>query len=405
MASAKLKKLIKEDKEYLFQNYGNRFAVNFVKGNGSYLFDQDSNKYIDFLSGISVCNLGHNFAPVKSAALKQVQAISHSSNFFINKEQIEAAKLLSESAFPGKTLFLNSGTEANEAIIKLVRKYGLTKGKKHTEIITFNNSFHGRTYGSMSATGQSKIHDGFGPIVPGFIYLPYNDLAQFNKTVRKNKNITAVMMELIQGEGGIHIAQKKFVTEVYKICKEKDIVLVIDEIQTGIGRTGTPFAFQHYNIIPDAITLAKGLGNGIPIGAVHTKKYLAEYFTRGVHGSTFGGNHVACAAAAVVLKELHKKSLIINIEKVSSFFLERLHELQKKLSIITEVRGMGLHIGIEVARSGPEIVQKALDQGLIINCTAGNVIRFMPPLNIPFATAKAGMKIFENIVLEEEGTV
>ncbi len=400
--SAKLKKLQKEDKDYLFQNYGDRLPVAFISGKDSILYDQDKKSYIDFFSGIAVCNLGYNNKIIKKAANDQIKNMIHTSNWYLNPQQINAAKALHSVSFPGKTLWVNSGTEANEAAIKLARRYGLSKSKKTYNIITFDNSFHGRTYGSMSATAQQKIHGGVGPVVDGFTYLPLNDIKKFKKAV--NKTIAAVMIELVQGEGGINIVDNAFLQEVYAICNEKDILLIVDEVQTGIGRTGLAFAYQHYNIIPDIMTLAKGLGVGFPIGALHAKGFLSDYFPGGSHGTTFGGNHVNCAVAEAVLKEVKKPALQKNVQKTAAFIMDSLQQLSQQVAIIKEVRGLGLHIGIELTIPGMDLVKKALQQGLVINCTAGNVIRIMPPLNINMQTVKAGMKIFESIMKSEDVT-
>ncbi len=399
--SSKLKKIIDDDKGYLFQNYGDRLPVCFTKGEGAYLFDQNNRKYIDFFSGIAVCNLGYNNKHFRKAIHDQIDKLIHSSNWFYNKEQIGAAKIISELTFPGHTLFLNSGTEANEAAIKLARKYGLAMSKNRFEIISFSNSFHGRTLGSMTATAQEKIHSGFGPLPAGFKYLPYNDIKRFKNEVKKNKNIAAVMIELIQGEGGIIVAEASFVKEVFDICNTKNIITIVDEVQTGVGRTGKPFAFHHYGILPDIITLAKGLGGGIPVGAIHAKKYLSETLDRGSHGSTFGGNHLAAAAALTVLKEIKKKSFQKNVLRASDYIFNELKILKQSLPIIKEIRGMGLHIGIELNRPGMNMVRKALSRGLIINCTAEKVIRIMPPLNIPSKDVRSGMEILKEIFIEE----
>jgi acetylornithine/N-succinyldiaminopimelate aminotransferase len=255
----------------------------------------------------------------------------------------------------------------------------------------------------MSATAQKKIHEGFGPLVPGFTYLPYNDIGSFVKETKKNRNICAVMIELIQGEGGIVVANKEFVKELFRVCGKNGILTIVDEVQTGIGRTGAMFGYQHYGVVPDIITMAKGLGGGVPIGAIHTKNFLPEFLPKGVHGSTFGGNHLACAAAAVVLKQVSKKSFLDNVNAVSAYFFESLNALRKKVDFIKEVRGMGLHIGIELTRPGAVFVTRALERGLVINCTAEKVIRIMPPLNISLKTAREGMKIFERLILEEGG--
>ncbi|OHD65435.1 MAG: hypothetical protein A2176_06120 [Spirochaetes bacterium RBG_13_51_14] len=390
-----------DDKNYLFQNYGDRLPVCFVRGNTCFLYDQDGKKYIDFFSGIAVTSVGYGNRLLLRALHRQIDSLIHTSNWFYNREQNEAAKQLAEASFPGKTLFVNSGTEATEAAIKLARRYGLNQDQDRYQIVSFTNSFHGRTFGGMSATAQKKIHDGFGPLVPGFIYLPYNDATAFAKEVKKNRNICAIIIELIQGEGGIVIADHAFVKEVFRICSKNNILTIVDEVQTGIGRTGTLFAYQHYGIVPDIITLAKGLGGGIPVGAIHAKNFLPEFFPKGVHGSTFGGNHLACAAVAAVLKQVQNKSFLDNIKKVSAYFLERLNEIKQDVAFIKEVRGMGLHIGIELSIPGAPMVSKALARGLVINCTAEKVIRIMPPLTISLNTAQAGMKILETILMEE----
>ena len=399
MMSAKLKNIISDDKEYLFQNYGDRLPVCFTKGDGSFLYDQDKKKYIDFFSGIAVSNLGYNNKSLSKALHNQIDKIIHSSNWYYNIEQNKAAKLLSRLSFPGKTLFVNSGTEANEAAIKLSRKYGLSLSEKKYEIISFSNSFHGRTLGSMTATGQEKIYKGFGPLPGGFKHLPFNDTDKFVKEINKNNRVAAVFTELIQGEGGIVVADKKFIKTVSHLCKKRKILLIIDEIQTGIARTGRAFAYQHYGIIPDIITVAKGLGGGIPIGAIHAKSALAKFLSQGNHGTTFGGNHMATAAAAAVLEEVKKNSFQNNIKKISEYIFSHLDTLKKKTRIIKGVRGLGLHIGIELDVAGMPIVKEALKNGLIINCTANNIIRIMPPLNIKLQVVKSGMRILDDIII------
>ena len=401
MVSKKLKKIIDEDKEYLFQNYG-RLDACFVKGDGSYLYDQDNRRYIDFFSGIAVSSLGYNNKSLNKALHGQIDRIIHSSNWYFNREQIDAARLISNLSFPCKTLFVNSGTEANEAAIKLARKFGLSKSGSRYEIISFKNSFHGRTFGSMTATGQEKIHKGFGPLPRGFKYLPYNNIEKFREEISKNANIAAVMIELIQGEGGIIIADKHYIREISSLCQKKGIAFIVDEIQTGIGRTGKNFAYQHYGIIPDIITLAKGLGGGIPVGALHAKDTLSEYFTRGTHGSTFGGNHFAAAASSAVLRELQKGAILKNVETVSRYFFKELHKLKDVIRIIKDVRGMGLHIGVELKKPGMDMVKSALHKGLVINCTAERTIRIMPPLNITLKAAREGINILRDILIIED---
>ncbi|NMB64466.1 MAG: aspartate aminotransferase family protein [Spirochaetes bacterium] len=397
--SKKLQNLIQLDKQYLFQNYGTRLPVCFTHGKGCILFDQDGKRYIDFFAGIAVNSLGYNHPVLNKALHSQVNKILHSSNWYFNKEQIEAAMLLSKTAFPGKTLFTNSGTEASEAAIKLARKFGLSQSHKKYHIISFTNSFHGRTFGAMSATAQEKIHSGFGPIVPGFIYVPFNDTAAFKKTVKKYKGKTcAVITELIQGEGGIKIADSSFIKEIDTVTKENNILFIIDEVQTGIARTGKMFAFKHYNITPDVITMAKGLGGGVPIGAIHTKDFLVDYFPKGTHGTTFGGNHLATAAAKAVLETLSKETALNNIRKTGELIIKELSLMKSKYpKLIVDVRGIGLHIGVELSIPGQPLVLEALQKGLVINCTAEKVIRIMPPLTISTKLVKEGLLVLDSI--------
>lgn len=401
MKSSKLEKIRKEDNLYLFQNYGNRLPVCFIKGDGSYLFDQDNKRYIDFFSGIAVNSLGSNNAALSRALHTQVDKILHSSNWFFNREQIEAAKLISELTFPGKTLFVNSGTEANEAAIKAARRYGKSIAPEKYEIISFSGSFHGRTFGAMSATAQEKIRKGFDPLVPGFRFLPFNDIEALKKELESNNKICAVMTELIQGEGGIKIADSQFITQLEKLCKKHKVLLIIDEVQTGAGRTGQFCSYQHFGISPDIITFAKGLAGGFPIGALHAKDAVAPLLEPGSHGTTFGGNHFACAAAAAVLKELKKKSFMEKVRKNGDYIRNHITKLKAKSGCITEVRGMGLHIGIELNRPGMDMVKKALEYGLVINCTSEKVIRIMPALTISLSTIKEGLAIFDRLIIEE----
>jgi acetylornithine/N-succinyldiaminopimelate aminotransferase len=299
----KLDNIQKQDKEFLFQNYGDRLPVAFKKVEGPYLYDIDGKAYLDFLSGISVTNIGGDNSKFIAKMHEQIDSVIHTSNWFYNQEQIEAAKHISRLAFKGRTLFVNSGAEANEAAIKIARKHGMSKSEDCYHIITFTKSFHGRTFGAMSATGNPKIHTGFGPLVPGFIHLPFNDEKAL-KTAFETHNVCAVMTELIQGEGGINLVDEQFVKTLESYSKKHNALFIIDEVQTGIGRTGTHFVYQHFGIQPDLITLAKGLGNGIPIGAVHATGKTAALITPGTHGTTFGGNHLASAAADVVLNTI-----------------------------------------------------------------------------------------------------
>lgn len=401
MTSKKLRDIMDSDRQYLFQNYGDRLPVCFTGGEGSFLYDQDGRRYIDFFAGIAVSTLGHAHPGFVKRLQAQLERPIHSSNWFYNREQAAAGKLVGELSFPGKTLFVNSGTEANEAALKLARAHGQSISPDRYEIVSFEGSFHGRTFGGMSATAQEKIRRGFGPIVPGFTYLPFNDLSAAEREIGRNDRVCAVITELIQGEGGIRIADREFIGKLSALCAERRILLIIDEVQTGVGRTGRAFAYQHYGIKPDIITLAKGLGGGVPVGAMHARNELSPLFGRGVHGTTFGGNHLACAAAEFILKELKKPALSKNLAAVSDFIFGRLRSMKAKNPLIKEVRGMGLHIGLELSTPGTDIVKKALSAGLIINCTAEKVIRIMPPLNISMKTTREGMKILETILASE----
>lgn len=403
MPSKKLQKIIDDDKHFLFQNYGDRQQVCFTRGDGSYLFDQDNRKYIDFFSGIATSSLGYGHPAFTRKMHAQLDRIIHSSNHFYNREQVQAAKLVSQLSFPGRTMFVNSGAEANEAALKLVRRHGQSIASDRYEIISFEDSFHGRTFGSMSATGNEKIRSGFGPLVPGFIFLPFNDTARFKAEIERNGRVCAVITELIQGEGGINLANKDFIAAVFEICAARKILTIVDEVQTGIGRTGRMFVYQHFGIRPDIITLAKGLGGGVPIGALHARSDLASFFQKGVHGTTFGGNHLACAAACAALSEIRKRPLLSHVQRSGAFITNRLHSIKEKVPYIREIRGMGLHIGIELDRPGGELVRRALKKGLVINCTSEKVIRIMPPLTIPSKTIMEGLALLEETFLEEGG--
>ncbi|TAL32994.1 MAG: aspartate aminotransferase family protein [Spirochaetes bacterium] len=401
MTSRKLQAIIDEDREYLFQNYGDRLPVCFVRGEGAYLYDQDDRRYLDFFCGIAVTSLGHGLPAFSKKLHAQLGRIIHTSNWFYNREQAAAARLVSTLAFKGRTLFVNSGTEANEAAIKLARRYGQETSPEKYEIISFEGSFHGRTFGGMSATAQEKIRKGFGPIVPGFKYLPFNDTAALEKELSGNPRVCAVITELVQGEGGIRIADTRFVKSMIASCKRHGAISIIDEVQTGVGRTGTAFAYQHYGVTPDVITLAKGLGGGIPVGALHARGELMRLFEKGAHGTTFGGNHFACAAVEAVLKELAKPAMLKKVRASGEYIMKRMNDMAARYPVIREVRGLGLHIGVELAVPGAALVKKALERGLVINCTADRVIRIMPPLTIGRKAIDEGLVILEKLLSGE----
>ncbi|MDD5006024.1 MAG: aspartate aminotransferase family protein [Candidatus Omnitrophica bacterium] len=367
----------------------------FVKGKGMTLVDIDGKKYLDFFPGWGVSNVGHCHPRVMSAIRDQVSKLIHIPNNFYHTQQAKLARELIYQAFPGKVFFCNSGTEANEAAIKFARAYG--KGERF-EIITFENSFHGRTLGSLAATGQKKYQEGFAPLPEGFKVIKFNSWPALEKTI-SDKTI-AIMLELVQGEGGINVADRAYVYKIREICDKKNILMIIDEVQTGIGRTGKMFAFQHYGIEPDIITLAKALGGGLPIGAMIVKKKIADTFKPGMHASTFGGGLVICKAALGVLRAIQKEHMLKNAQKMSAYIFERLDALKARCKIIKTVRGIGLMIGIELNIEGKAITEECLNRGLVINCTHNTVLRLMPALNVTRKQADKALHILEKVLLK-----
>ena len=372
--------LIKLTNRHVAQNYG-RYPIGLVRGKGTSVWDASGKKYIDFVAGLAVDNLGHCPPTVVSAIRKQAGKLLHVSNLYHIEPQSQLAAELSRLTFAEKFFFCNSGTEANEAAIKLARRWFHDNGQsKRFEIITMNDSFHGRTMASLSATAQKKIHTGFTPLLPGFKYVPFNNIAALKKAI--TKKTCAVLIEPIQGEGGINLAQKTYLKILRKICNEKGILLIFDEIQTGFGRTGQLFAYERYKIKPDIITLAKALGGGIAIGAMGSTNKIIGSFSPGTHGATFGGNPLACAASLAAIKTLTKKGFLQKASSTGEYFLEQLYILKKKFHIIREVRGVGLMLAIELDRPGAEVVTNCMKEGFLINCIQINTLRFLPPLII-----------------------
>lgn len=356
-----------------------RFPVTLVKGKGSYVWDDQGEKYLDFTSGIATCNLGHVPDVVKEKLEEQLQNLWHCSNLYHIPNQEELAGLLVENSCGDQVFFCNSGAEANEAAIKIARRYAQKiKGTDKFEVVTFKQSFHGRTMATLSATGQEKIQKGFYPLVPGFDYLAFNDFASLEALAERKP--VAVLLEMIQGEGGVIPADPEWVAKLAEICKENDILLMVDEIQTGIGRTGTLFAYQQYNIEPDVISCAKGLGSGLPIGAIIAKEKVAKAFDPGSHGSTFGGNPFVTAAGVATIKHIVSSDLLTHVNEIASFLDEQLLDLKDKFSFIKDVRGKGLLKGLVVEGNAPDIVQKAIGQKLLILTAGPNVVRILPPL-------------------------
>ena len=375
---------------YLFENY-KRAPIEFVKAEGSYLIDSEGKAYLDFSSGIGVTNLG--FHPqVQQALIQQAGRIWHSPNLYLSSLQEQVAQELAGS-YDYLAFFCNSGAEANEAAIKLARK---ATGKQG--IITFQQSFHGRTFGAMAATGQDKIKEGFGDGVPHFSYAVYNDLASVEKLI--NQDTAAVMLELVQGESGVRPAEATFVKNLADFCQREGILLIVDEVQTGMGRTGQLYSFEHYGIIPDIVTLAKGLANGLPAGALLGKSSLAPAFGPGSHGSTFGGNKLAMAAALETLHIMKEMGFLEEVRSKSAILLEQLQLAFQDHPKISAVRGLGMMIGIETSASLSRIVEAARQKGLIILTAGENVIRLLPPLTISREEIQQGIAILKEVFSE-----
>lgn len=375
---------------YLFPTYS-RWEVEPDQAEGSVIIDKNGKRYLDFTSGIGVCNLGHRPAIVQEAITSQLNRYWHVSNLFIQKEQENAAMRLADSAMMDCVFFANSGAEANEAAIKLARK---ATGRK--KIITFENSFHGRTFATMAATGQDKIKTGYGPMLETFVYLPFNDIEALKNEV--DDKTAAVMLEVVQGEGGIHIAGQAFLNEVSQLCKEKGALLIIDEIQTGIGRTGKPFAFQHFQLSPDIVTSAKGLGSGLPIGAVIGKKKHAHYFGPGSHGSTFGGNPLAIAAATATMEVIFQAEFLVEVEKKSEYLFERICKELRGIPDIIDSRQLGMMIGLETSIDLPILLKELRNHGLLTLPAGTNVLRLLPPLTVTIAEIDEAIDILQSVI-------
>jgi acetylornithine/N-succinyldiaminopimelate aminotransferase len=365
--------LIHEGQHVLANTY-TRHPILLVRGNGTQVWDSTGKEYLDFVGGIAVCSLGHCHPKVVQALAEQSKELIHCSNLYYIGPQVELAQRLCEHSFGERVFFCNSGTEANEAAIKLARKYG----EGRYEIITMENSFHGRTMGSLSATGQKKFHKGFEPLLPGFQYVPFNDLKAVEGAI--NPQTCAVMVEPIQAEGGVILPSPGYLKALRELCDQTGIVLIYDEVQVGMGRTGKLFAYQHFDAPPHIMTLAKSLANGVPIGAIVATEEVAGAFSPGNHAATFGGNPLATRVGCVVIDTLMGDGILENCQAMGAYLMEGLINLKQRYTFIKEVRGIGLIIGAKLAFEGKEIVERCLERGFLINCTAETVLRFLPPL-------------------------
>jgi len=372
--------IIKNSLRYLVNNYF-RFPIVLVRGEGCKVWDVDGKEYIDFASGLGTTNLGHCHPKIIEAVKDQVETLIHISNFYHIVPQVEMAMLLVENSFADRVFFCNSGAEANEAAIKLARKYSRDRyGDQRYEVISTRGSFHGRTIASLSATCQEKLWKGFEPMLVGFQYVPFDNIEETEKTI--SDKTCAIIVEPIQGEGGVNIPSEGYLKKLRGLCDKNNLLLILDEVQTGMGRTGKLFAYEHENVSPDIMTLAKSLGGGLPIGAMLATNDVAETFTPGSHGSTFGGNPLSCAAGIAALKVILEENLLENSSKVGNYFIDRLKGLQMKYDFIKDLRGRGLMIGMEIDFEGKKIVELCAEKGFIINCTMERILRFLPPLMI-----------------------
>lgn len=381
---------------YLFPTY-QRWEIEPEKAAGTILYGKDGQQYLDFTSGIGVCNLGHRPETVELAVKEQLELFWHVSNLFPQTIQEEAAQKLAKGSGLDCVFFANSGAEANEAAIKLARK-----ATGRSKIITFLQSFHGRTFAGMAATGQDKIKQGFGSMLETFIHLPFNNLEALKTEI--DSDTAAVMIEIVQGEGGIHVVTNEFIKEAAKLCAESGVLLIIDEIQTGIGRTGKPFAFQHFGIEPDIITVAKGLGNGLPIGAAIGKLELAEFFGPGSHGSTFGGNPISLAAAKAVMDITFNEEFLKKSSAKGSLLFELLHNELGYMEVVKEIRGLGLMAGIELTVAVQPILADLRKAGLIALPAGEKVIRLLPPLNVTAGEIEKAISLMKAIISKSKVT-
>ncbi len=356
--------------------------VSFVRGDGIYLWDQDEEQYLDALCGISVTSLGHNYPAVTEAIQAQAETLLHTSNVYSIEWQQKLADKLCELSAMDKVFFGNSGAEANEAAIKLARLYGNRQGIKDSQIVVMEHSFHGRTMATLSATGSRKVQAGFEPLVSGFVRAPYDNIEAIKSIAANNKKVVAILVEPVQGEGGIVVPNSGYLTALREICDANNWLFMLDEIQTGIARSGKMFAFQHENIIPDVMTLAKALGNGVPIGACVTRGKAADVIQPGNHGSTFGGNPLACRVALTVLDSIVNNGLIDNAAQRSRQLIDLLNQGLKNNRYVVDIRQLGLLVGIELNQNCQSLVKQALDQHLLINVTAEKVVRLLPPIII-----------------------
>ena len=399
--SRKTDEFIEKDRRFVMQTYS-RVPIALSHGRGAVVVDVEGREYLDFLGGLAVNVLGHCHPRVVEAIERQSSSLIHCSNLYYIPAQVELAERLVEVSGFDRAFFCNSGTEANEAALKLARIYAKKRyGPSKYEIVSASNSFHGRTMGSLAMTGQDKYQRGFEPIPHGFARIRFNELNSLEPAI--TDRTCAVILEAVQGEGGVHVATRDFLKRVRELCDEKGALLIMDEIQCGMGRTGAMFAYSHFGIEPDMVTMAKGLGGGVPIGVLLAREEVAAAFEPGNHASTFGGNPLACSAALATLKAIEEERLVERARELGAYFVERLEQVAGRHGSIREIRGLGLMIGVELEFPGAGGVRACLERGLLTNCTAERVVRFLPPLTVSEEEIDRAVSVFEYSLSDEGG--
>jgi predicted acetylornithine/succinylornithine family transaminase len=385
--------------KYVAQTYA-RYPIALVRGKGVRVWDADGKEYLDFLAGIAVNSLGHCHPAVVRAIQQQSRKLLHVSNLYHILPQSELARELCRHSFADRVFFCNSGAEANEAAIKLARRYGAEHLGGKYEILSTHNSFHGRTLATLTATGQEKVRAGYDPLPPGFRQIPFNDLKAAEAAIDEQKT-AGILVEPIQGEGGINVPDEGYLRGLRELCDRRGLLLIFDEVQTGMGRTGKLFAYEHFGVAPDIMTLAKALGGGLPMGAMLAREAVAKSFIPGSHASTFGGNPLACSAGLAVMRTLLQGGVLKNCVKMEKVFLQELGRIKDRFSFIKGVRGKGLILGLELEMEGAKIVDACMEEGLLINCTAYKVLRFVPPLTIKPKEIEQGLAIVEKVLARQ----
>ncbi len=389
--------IVKLGEKVLMHTYS-RYPLVFDRGEGVYLYDENGKKYLDFVAGIAVNDLGYNDEGLNKALEEQMHKLYHVSNLYYTKANVEAAKTLVDNSALDRVFFCNSGAEATEAALKLSRLYAYKFRNKETKIIAMKNSFHGRTFGSITATGQLKYQKGLGPILPDVVHVPFMDFEAIEKEAKSGA--CGIIIEPVQGEGGIRPASKEFLQKVRDLCDELDIVLIFDEVQCGMGRSGYLFAYEYFGVVPDVVCMAKGLGGGFPIGAILVNEEKAKAFEPGNHASTFGGNALASTASKYVVNKLINDNILDNVKEQGKYLKSKLEQLKEKYSFITDVRGIGLMLGMELEFPVSDIINKAIDEGLLLLNSGQNIIRFVPPLIITKDEIDEGITILDKILNE-----